>query len=464
MRVLVVGSGAREHAIAWKLALSPAVNDIYCAPGNGGTAMIAQNLDMSVATEPECDQLAGWAFNNKMDLVIIGPEGPLSQGMVDTLMMFGVPVVGPTKAASKLEWSKSWGKEFMRKHGIPTARYEVVQGMSAIREKLKSLDKFFPVVVKADGLAAGKGTEVIRSRQEVEDALTRLISTGALQDADEAKVVIEEYLKGIEVSAIAFVDGRNVAMMPPACDYKRLLDGDQGPVTGGMGAYTPTKYVTPELWARVEKEIMLKVVQGMLSDGIPYRGFLFAGLMLTDDGPKVLEFDCRLGDPEAQVLLPRLKTPLEEIGMAMAGGNLAQIGAIEWDDKAVVGVVIASEGYPTSQSVPQRVKGLADVQEGVLVFHSGSRLFGATALQPVEVGATKPSVIQSLFGRSGRETTDNLRSDFLSPKVTATGGRLLTVVARGRTVAEARETVYRNIKRIQIPATQYRRDIGAREA
>jgi phosphoribosylamine---glycine ligase len=464
MRVLVVGSGAREHAIAWKLALSPAVDAIYCAPGNGGTAMIAQNLDMNVATEPECDQLAGWAFNNKMDLVIIGPEAPLSHGMVDTLMMFGVPVVGPTKAASKLEWSKSWAKEFMRKHGIPTARYEVVQGMSAIREKLNSLDRFYPVVVKADGLAAGKGTEVIRSRQEVEDALTRLISAGALPaDSDEAKVVIEEYLKGIEVSALAFVDGRNVVMMPPACDYKRLLDGDQGPVTGGMGAYTPTKYVTPELWARVEKEIMLKAVKGMLGDGIPYRGFLFAGLMLTEGGPKVLEFNCRLGDPEAQVLLPRLKSPLEDICMAMASGNLAQIGPIEWDDKSVVGVVIASEGYPTSQSVPQRVRGLADVQEGVLVFHSGSRLFGATALQAVELGATRPSVMQSLFGKSTRETTDHLRSDFLSPKVTATGGRLLTVVATGNTVAEARETAYRNIKRIQIPATQYRRDIGERE-
>src|SRR5207244_545742 len=253
---------------------------------------------------------------------------------------------------SKLEWSKSWGKAFMRKHGIPMPRYEVVQGMSAIREKLKSPDTSYPLVVKADGLAAGKGTEIVRSQHEVEDVLTRLITTGALPaESDEAKVVIEEYLKGIEVSALAFVDGRNVAMMPPACDYKRLLDGDQGPVTGGLGAYSPTKYVTPELWARVEKDIMLKAVQGMLTDGIPYRGFLFAGLMLTGAGPKVLEFNCRLGDPEAQVLLPRLKTPLEDVCMALAGGNLAQIGPIEWDDKAVVGVVIASEGYPTSQSV-----------------------------------------------------------------------------------------------------------------
>jgi phosphoribosylamine--glycine ligase len=467
MNVLVVGAGAREAAIAWKLVLSPAVDTIYCAPGNGGTALVAQNLDMSIDTESECDHLASWAFNNKLDLVIIGPEAPLSHGMADTLMMFGVPVAGPTKAASRLEWSKAWARDFMARHDIPSPRYEVVQGMSAVREKLASPGTSYPLVVKADGLAGGKGAEVLRSPDDVDEALTRLSLTGALPPESEAtnKVVIEEFLEGIEVSALAFVDGRNVAMMPPVCDYKRLLDDDQGPLTGGMGAYSPTRYVTPELWAQVESDIMAKAVQGMLADGTPYRGVLYAGLMLTRDGPKVLEFNCRLGDPEAQVLLPRLKTPLEDICMALAGGDLSRLGPIEWDDRAAVGVVLASSGYPTSSAVPTPVKGLAEIEEGVLVFHGAGYLLGATPLQPMEATATagRKSVFKTLFGKSSDDLRVDLGPDILSPRVTATGGRLLTVVGLGKTLSEAREIAYRNTERVQVGSAQYRKDIAARE-
>src|SRR5436190_11677409 len=398
MKVLVVGSGAREHAMVWRLALSPQVDMVYCAPGNGGTAVIAQNVNMAISTEQECDQLAGWAFNNQIDLVIVGPEVPLSHGIADTLMMFGVPVAGPTKAAARLEWSKSWARDFMKRHDIPSPGYTVIQGMEEIREKIRSRRTEYPLVMKADGLAGGKGAAVVKDPNEAEDALVRMQAMGALPGhAEEAKVVFEEYLEGVEVSAHAFTDGRNVMITPPACDYKRLLDGDQGPLTGGMGAYTPTKYITPELWEQVERDILLKTVRGMLEEGIPYRGFLYAGLMLTKNGPKVLEFNCRMGDPETQVLLPRLETPFEDICRAMASGGLTEISKIEWSEQAMVGVVLASQGYPSAQAVPQRIKGVADIDEGVLVFHASSELRGVTSLRQAEPQTGAPSVFRGLF-------------------------------------------------------------------
>lgn len=463
MRVLVVGSGGREHALVWKLATSAGVTDIFCAPGNGGTGLLAQNVDMPIDTEAACDQLAGWAFNNSIDLVIIGPETPLSFGMADTLMLLGVPVLGPTQAASKLETSKAWARDFMQRHGIPSPSYSVVQGLDNILAALRDPSTKYPLVMKADGLAAGKGAAIIQDALEGAEAITQMQAAGALAAEDAAKkVVLEEYLEGFEVSALAFTDGERVVMMPPACDYKRLLDGDTGPMTGGMGAYTPTSRVTPDLWQQIERDVLLRAVRGMAEEGITYRGVLYAGLMLTQAGPKVLEFNCRPGDPEAQVLMPRLLTPLEEISMAVAQGDLSRVGMIEWSDEATVGVVIASEGYPLEKSPSVAIRGLESVGEGALVFHGGTDAASVLPIRPQGTSYKKGRpVFSAIFSGSANPTSVSLDIDL---DIKATGGRILTVVGRGATIAQAREAAYSSVARIEIPGAQYRHDIGAREA
>ncbi|HEX8230433.1 MAG TPA: phosphoribosylamine--glycine ligase [Chloroflexia bacterium] len=460
MRVLVVGSGAREHALVWKLATSPGVTDIYCAPGNAGTGILAQNVDLPIGTESQCDILAGWAFDNRLDLVIVGPEVPLSFGIADSLMLLGVPVLGPTQAAARIETSKAWARDFMARHDIPAPQYRVVQGLESISNVLRDPETRYPLVLKADGLAAGKGAAIVQDALEAGEAITQMQGSGALPVDDAAKImVLEEYLEGFEVSALAFTDGERVAMMPPSCDYKRLLDGDRGPMTGGMGAYTPTSRVTPELWGQVERDILQKAVDGMSSEGIKYRGVLYAGLMLTDEGPKVLEFNCRLGDPETQVLVPRLKTPLEEIGLAIAAGDLSRVGPIEWTDEAVVGVVLASENYPAGKSSPVAVSGLENVEEGTLMFHGSTEAAGTLALKPSVGGTSKRKpLFSALF--SGPSQPVAIPDDFA---LKATGGRVLTVVGRGATLAEARDTAYRNVARIELPGAQYRSDIALRE-
>src|SRR5687767_7625879 len=401
LKVLIVGAGAREHAIVWKLATEQAVDSIYCAPGNGGTATLAQNLAMSISTEASCDQLAGWAFNNGVDLVIIGPEMPLRFGMADTLALLGVSVFGPTQAAARIEWSKSWARDFMKRHNIPSPRYRVLHGLVEVIRTLHSPETTYPLVLKADGLAAGKGAAVVNDIDAAEEAITRMQASEALpKDGENATVVLEEYLEGIEVSALAFTDGTRIEMMPPACDYKRLDNGDSGPLTGGMGAYTPPGFVTPELWTRVQNEILQPAVKGLADENTPFRGVLYAGLMLTADGPKVLEFNCRLGDPEAQVLLPRMRTPLHEIASAVASGDISAVGPIEWGDEAVVGVVLASEGYPLESSAPRPITGLGDVEEGALVFHAATQAKGVLPLESQPGGQKRTSIFRTLFAGS----------------------------------------------------------------
>ena len=417
MKILVVGGGAREHTLVWKLAQSPKTTEIYATPGNAGTAQIAQNLDISQGNIPG---LAKIALEKGIGLVVVGPEAPLAEGIVDHFQTMGIPILGPNKAAAQIESSKAFAKWLMQKYGIPCARSKTFSQYDKARNYVKRQTP--PIVVKADGLAAGKGVIVADSTVQALNALDIITGSKTIGTAAH-QVIIEECLSGTEMSAFAFTDGKTMVPMVDACDYKRIYDGDRGANTGGMGSYSPPYFYTPELVKRVTQTIMEPALQAMAQEKRPYKGVLYSGLMITNEGPKVLEFNVRFGDPEAQVTLPRLKTDLVDIILAVIDGSLSQIN-VEWSENACVGVVMASAGYPGSYQTGFPISGLGDLDKDILVFHAGTKL------------GPEPG------------------------QVLTNGGRVLTVVAMGKTVAEARAKVYANIPRIHFEGRHYRKDIA----
>jgi phosphoribosylamine--glycine ligase len=419
LKILVVGSGGREHTLVWKIAQSSRVEKVFAAPGNAGTAAIAENLNLHPT---DIEGLGRAAKEKGIDLVIVGPEAPLASGIVDYFDNLGIPVFGPTKAATQIESSKVFARNLMEKYGIPSPEGAIFSSYSEAREYVQEQSP--PVVIKADGLAAGKGVIIAGSLSEAEKALGDIMETKIFGSAGE-RVVIDEYLNGREVSLIAFTDGKTVSPMVPACDYKKIGDNDQGPNTGGMGSYSPPGFFSARMTEKVTSDILVPAVQAMAKEGVSYKGVLYAGLMIVDGEAVVLEFNARFGDPETQVVLPLLKTDLLDILMAVVQGNLDRV-KIEWSSEACVGVVMSSGGYPGSYKTGFSIQGIDNVDKDVLVFHAGTKL-----------------------GNDGIIYTD--------------GGRVLTVVGMGKDMAEARRKVYHNIPSIDFKGCYYRRDIALRE-
>ncbi len=429
MKVLVVGGGGREHALAWKLAQSPKVQAVYVAPGNGGTALDKRLKNINIT---DVHELREWAATNKIALTVVGPEQPLAAGIVDEFRAHGLRVFGPTKAAAQLESSKAFSKAFMKRHGIPTAEYETFTHAVAAHAYVD--EKGAPIVIKADGLAAGKGVVVAMNLHDAHEAIEFMLAAGpdnnvlgVTHNEAGARVVIEEFLQGEEASFIVMCDGKNVAVMATSQDHKRLLDGDQGPNTGGMGAYSPAPVVTPDVHARAMREIIMPTIKGMEKDGIPFTGFLYAGLMIDAHGkPKTLEFNCRMGDPETQPIMMRLKTDLVDVMMAATSGGLDNI-ELDWDRRPALGVVMAAHGYPLHPRKGDVIHGLPLEADDCMVFHAG------TATQV-------------------NQTVETLTS----------GGRVLCVTALGNTVKAAQLLAYEAAKGITFDGAQMRKDIGYR--
>jgi phosphoribosylamine---glycine ligase len=422
MKVLVIGGGGREHALAWKLAQSPKVQAVYVAPGNGGTALDPRLENVPITDIPA---LRDWALKNRIALTVVGPEGPLAAGVVDDFQAHGLRVFGPTKAAAQLESSKAFSKAFMKRHGIPTAEYETFSDPAEAHDYIDR--KGAPIVIKADGLAAGKGVVVAMSTQEAHEAIDFMLLDnllGVSHNEGGARVVIEEFLQGEEASFIVMCDGRNVAALATSQDHKRLRDGDLGPNTGGMGAYSPAHVVTPEVHARAMREIILPTIRGMDKDGIPFSGFLYAGLMIDKAGrAKTLEFNCRMGDPETQPIMMRLKSDLYDVMMAATSGTLDTV-EMQWDHRTALGVVMAAAGYPLSPRKGDAITGLPKPAEDAMVFHAGT-------------------------AASGKD-------------IVTSGGRVLCVTVLADTVKAAQQHAYKIAQGIHFEGAQYRRDIGHR--
>lgn len=433
MKVLVVGSGGREHAICWKLKQSPKLKELYCAPGNAGIASDAVCVDIKAE---DIEGICTWAKENAIDLAVIGPEVPLAMGIVDALEEAGIKVFGPNKKCAQLEASKSFTKAFLDRHNIPTAGYREFTDKD---ELLANVGLYgYPMVLKADGLAAGKGVVIPENEEDATRAIEEMMGDKVFGDAAD-KIVVEEFLTGVEASMLCFVDEKTIIPMESAQDYKRIFDGDKGPNTGGMGTYSPSLLFNEEVEQQIRERILEPTLAGFQKDGLDFKGVLFIGLMLSDEGPKVIEFNNRFGDPETQSVLMRLDSDLLDIFMAVADNKLADM-EIKWKDERAVCVVLASGGYPGSYAKGKVISGLGDVDEDVVVFHAGTKF------------ATMPE------GSKCASCEDDC--EMKSGAIVTSGGRVLGVTAMGKTHDEARAKAFDNVKRISFEGMQYRNDIG----
>lgn len=415
MKILVVGGGGREHAICWKLSQEKQVEKIYCAPGNAGIESVAECVDIK---DTEIEKLADFAYEHNIDLTVVGPEVPLVMGISDEFSKRGLRVFGPDKSCSRLEGSKLFSKEFMVRHGIPTAKYKEY---TDIDKAIDEIDNFgYPVVIKADGLAAGKGVVIPTNREDAIDTLNMIMRDKKFGDSGNL-VVVEEYLTGIETSILAFVDKNTIVPMESAKDHKKVFEKETGPNTGGMGTFSPSTIYSRELAEKVYNEVLIKSLEGFQKDGLEFRGILFVGLMITENGEKVLEYNCRFGDPETQSVLLRLETDLSEIMMAITEDRLSEV-EIKYSQEAAACVVLASGGYPEDYEKGKVITGLNDVDDSIVIFHSGTK-----------------------------------KSD---ENIVTNGGRVLGVCSKGASVELAAKNVYANIGKINFEGMHFRKDIG----
>ena len=418
MKVLVIGSGGREHALVWKIEQSPLVDQIFCAPGNPGMENLAENISIGPM---EFEKLIGFAIGKGIDLTVVGPEDPLVGGIVDEFKAYGLPVFGPDRNAARLEGSKSFSKELMRKYNIPTADYKIFQSPDLARKYLTE-NSNYPIVLKASGLAAGKGVLICQNEKESTDGVSLIMDDKAFGQAGD-QMVVEEFLEGDEVSIFAICDGENYKLLSPSQDHKKALDGDLGKNTGGMGAYAPTPVATTDLIEQVKSSIIEPTLNAMKSEGAPYKGLLYFGIIITNNGPKVLEYNCRFGDPETEIVLPLLKSDLVPLMKASIEGKIMEYDII-FNDGYALDVVLASGGYPDEYKKGQVICGLDSLDEDILVFHAGTK------------------------SENGKLLTN--------------GGRVLNIVACGNDLIELKEILYKNVERVTFQDIHYRRDIGYR--
>ena len=415
MKVLVVGSGGREHTLCWKIAQSKKVEKVYCAPGNGGTRLVAENIDIKAN---DIEGLVEFALKNKIDLTVVGPEEPLVLGIVDKFQEKGLRIFGPDRECAKLEGSKSYAKEFMKKYDIPTAKYQTYR---SFKDACKDLNSFsYPLVIKADGLCAGKGVEIVDTKEDALKILEEILVDKRFGEQGD-KVVIEEYLNGIEMSLLCFVTDNKIIPMESAKDYKKIYDGDLGPNTGGVGAFSPSPLLTKELEKRIEEEVLNRIEYGLNRENLNYKGILYVGLMIVEGDPKVLEFNVRFGDPETEVLIPRLESDVVELFEKTIDSSLKP-SDIRWSQKSCITVVLTSKGYPGEFEKGFEISIDDSLDQDIMLFHNGT--------------------------------------EYKKDKLLTTGGRVLSVTALASSLMEAREKVYSNIDRISYRGMSFRTDIG----